>query len=147
MSMNAERLQQLIAAYGADPRRWPEAERDSGRALLAAGPDQDGPDWAVAVEAARDLDHRLWASPPPAVSVALRDRVLASAATAGLTPRRMRLWRDRLALVFGAGWAAAACAGVAAGIVLSAQISADASADAVLYQASQSTLDDSEMAG
>jgi len=139
--MNAERLQQLVAAYGADPRRWPEAERDAGRALLAAGPGD------ATVEAARDLDYLLWASPQPAVSMALRDRVLASAAAAGLTPRRVRLWRDRLALTFGAGWAVAACAGVAAGVLVSAQISADASADAVLYQASQSALDDSEMLG
>lgn len=140
--MNAERLTQLIAAYGADTRRWPEAEREAGRALMAAG---NAP--ASDLEAARDLDHLLWASPQPAVSMALRDRVLASAAAAGLTPRRVRIWRDRLALAFGAGWAAAACAGVAAGLVLSAQLSADSSADAVLYQASQLTLDDGEMAG
>lgn len=139
--MNAERLHELIAAYGADTRRWPEAEREAGRALLAAGQDD------TAVEAARDLDHLLWASPQPAVSMALRDRVLASAAAAGLTPRRVRIWRDRLALAFGAGWAVAACAGVAAGVLLSAQISADANADAVLYQASQLTLDDGEMVG
>lgn len=139
--MNAERLTQLIAAYGADASRWPEAEREAGRALLAALPD------TTPVEAARDLDHLLWASPQPAVSMALRDRVLASAAAAGLTPRRVRVWRDRLALAFGAGWAVAACAGVAAGVLLSAQISADASADAVLYQASQLTSDDGEMLG
>lgn len=139
--MNAERLQQLIAAYGADIRRWPEGEREAGRTLLATGQED------ATVEAARDLDHLLWASPQPAVSMALRDRVLASAAAAGLTPRRVRLWRDRLALTFGAGWAAAACAGVAAGVLLSAHIGADASADAVLYQAAQAGLDDSEMLG
>ncbi len=139
--MNAERLKQLIAAYGADARRWPEAEREAGRALSETDA------MSADLSEARDLDHLLWASPQPTVSMALRERVLASAAAAGLTPRRVKLWRDRLALAFGAGWAAAACAGVAAGVLFSAQISANASADAVLYQASQFTLDNSEMPG
>ena len=52
--MTVERLQQLIEAYGADSRRWPEAEREAGRALLATQPHQ-----ASAIEAARDLDHLL----------------------------------------------------------------------------------------
>ena len=33
--MNAKRLEQILAAYGAKPERWPEAERDQALALLA----------------------------------------------------------------------------------------------------------------
>lgn len=140
--MNEQRLQQLVDAYGGDLRRWPEAEREAAQALIKAAPEI-----AVRLDAGRQLDDLLFASRPPVVSRDLRDQVLATAMTAGPAPRRFRIWRDRLALVFGAGWAAAACAGVAAGFILSAQVSADASADAILYQASQSTLDDNELVG
>lgn len=34
-TMTLDRLQQLAAAYGADPRRWPESERDAAAALIA----------------------------------------------------------------------------------------------------------------
>jgi hypothetical protein len=34
MNMNIERLTQILAAYGAAPARWPEAERASAQALL-----------------------------------------------------------------------------------------------------------------
>ncbi len=33
--MNIERLQVILDAFGADPRRWPEAERDAALALIA----------------------------------------------------------------------------------------------------------------
>ncbi|MBI2585676.1 MAG: hypothetical protein HYW28_07355 [Rhodospirillales bacterium] len=52
--MNRLRLQRLIEAYGADPARWPAAERDAARALLAQTPD------AAAMRArARLLDEAL----------------------------------------------------------------------------------------
>ena len=62
----------------------------------------------------RDLDRLLDASPRLAPSAALRDRVLASALEAGLTPRAenwLARWHVGLRLTLGAGWAAAACAG------------------------------------
>jgi hypothetical protein len=49
--MTLERLRQLIAAYGADPRRWPDDERDSAEAFVAGS--------AIARDAmaqARELD-------------------------------------------------------------------------------------------
>lgn len=137
--MTDERLNMLIAAYGADPKRWPEAEREAGRARLA----QAGPDLAEA----RDLDRLLASSAAPAVSLSLNERVIAAGLGAQATPARIRLWRDRLFMAFGAGWAAAACAGVVAGVLVGGQIGAADRADAVLYQASQPTLDDSEMLG
>jgi hypothetical protein len=33
--MNLKRLEEILAAYGAKPERWPEAERSSALALLA----------------------------------------------------------------------------------------------------------------
>ena len=142
--MTADRFIALVSAYGADVRRWPDSERTAAQAFSAGQPDV-----ARAVLAEADaIDALLQASPMPQVSAALRDRVIASAADAGLKARKHgRLWLDRLALVFGAGWAAAACAGVAAGVIMTAHLTADAQADAVLYQASLLGVDDSEVLG
>jgi hypothetical protein len=142
-TMNAERLKQLAEAYGADKRRWPEAERKAAEALAAS----DGP-WADRLLFdARQTDAALDASRQPTVSMALRDRVIASAVAAGLSPRKARVFWDRLVLWFGAGWAAAACAGVIAGASLTPHLTADAQADAVLYQSSLSGVDDTEVLG
>lgn len=142
--MTAERFLALVAAWGAAPRRWPSAERAAADAFVAARPE-------VARQALSDadaVDALLQASPTPAVPAALRDRVLASAAGAGLRSRnRPRRWADRLALSLGVGWAAAACAGVVAGMALTGHISAAAEADAVLYQASLVPVDDVEVLG
>src|SRR5690606_1457714 len=37
-TMTRERFENLADAYGGDLRRWPEAEREAGRALAAADP-------------------------------------------------------------------------------------------------------------
>jgi len=142
--MTAERFLPLVAAYGADRRRWPEGERAAAEAFAAAHPEAAGP----ALAEADALDALLQCSPAPRVSMELRDRVLAAATTAGdRAGRAGRIWIDRLSLVFGAGWAAATCAGVAAGVMLTAHITADAQADAVLYQASLLGVDDTEVLG
>ena len=142
--MTAERFQALIAAYGADARRWPEAERDAARTFIATHPDAAG----VALAQADALDALLQASPMPQPSMALRDRVIASAAGAGLKVRREgRRWLDRLGLAFGAGWAVATCAGVVAGVMMTTHLTADAQAEAVLYQASLLGVDDTEVLG
>ena len=142
--MTAERFNALVSAYGADARRWPESERTAALAYMAAEPETGR---AVLVEADA-IDALLHAAPTPQVSLALRDRVIASAAELGLKARRNgRLWLDRLALVLGAGWAAAACAGVAAGVIMTGHLTADAQADAVLYQASLQGVDDTEVLG
>lgn len=142
--MTAERFNALISAYGADARRWPESERAAAQAFLAAEPAV-----ARALLAEADvIDALLHATPMPQVSTALRDRVIASAAGAGLTARKHgRVWLDRLALALGAGWAVAACAGVAAGIIMTSHLTADAQADAILYQSSLMGMDDTEVLG
>ena len=142
--MTAERFLALVAAYGADRRRWPGAERAAAEAFAAAHPETAGP----ALAEADDLDALLHRSPTPQVPMELRDRVLAAAAAAGgRAGRAGRVWIDRLSLAFGAGWAAATCAGVAAGVMLTSHLTADAQADAVLYQASLLGVDDTEVLG
>jgi len=142
--MTTERFLALVAAYGAAARRWPEAERAAGQAFAAAEPDFIAPALAEA-DAADALLHASRMTHP---SIALRDRVIASAAVAGLKARREgRRWLDRLALTLGAGWAAAACAGIVAGVMMTAYLTADVQADAVLYQASLLGVDDAEVLG
>lgn len=142
--MTSERFLELVQAWGADRRCWPEAERAAAEAFAAARPDVAGPAMAEADE----VDALLFASKTPLVSMELRDRVLAAAtqasAQAGRTGRR---WLDRLTLAFGAGWAAAACAGVVAGVLVAGHLTADLRADAVLYQATLSGVDDVEVLG
>jgi len=142
--MTAERFLALVAAYGADRRRWPDGERAAAEAFAAAHADLARP----ALDEADAVDALLHCSPTPQVSTALRDRVLAAAASAGdRAGRTGRLWIDRLSLAFGAGWAVATCAGVVAGVMLTSHVTADAQADAVLYQASLLGVDDTEVLG
>ena len=142
--MTAERFLALTAAYGADRRRWPEGERAAAEAFAAAHAERARP----ALDEADAVDALLHRSPTPQVSMALRDRVLAAATSAGGRAHRTgRLWIDRLSLAFGAGWAAAACAGIVAGVIMTGHFTADARADAVLYQASLLGMDDTELLG
>lgn len=136
--MTPERFEAIVEAYGADQRRWPQAEREAARVFVEAHGAVAGPILARADA----LDDLLFASPRPTPSAALEARVLAAAPKG-----RVRPWRDRLTLMFGAGWAAAACAGVAAGVMLTAHVTADVQADAVLYQASLGGVDDLEVLG
>jgi hypothetical protein len=142
--MTSERFLALVAAYGADARRWPAADRAAAERFAADDPARFAP--AVAEADATDaLLHASCVAPP---SMALRDRVIASAAEAGLKARREgRRWVDRLVLTLGAGWAAAACAGIVAGVMMTSYLTADAQADAVLYQASLLGVDDAEVLG
>jgi hypothetical protein len=142
--MTAERFLALIEAYGADARRWPDAERAAALAFAEARPEVA----RAALVEADAVDALLQEARAPAVSASLRDRVIASAAQAGLKARREgRRWLDRLALALGAGWAVAACAGVAAGVMMTSHLTADAQADAVLYQSSLLGVDDTEVLG
>jgi len=143
--MTSERFLALVAAYGADARRWPEAERAAARAFAAARPEAV----ADALAEADAADVLLHASGVAHPSTVLRDRVVASAADAGLIRARHegRRWLDRLALALGAGWAAATCAGIVAGVMMTTWLTADAQAEAVLYQAFLPGVDDAEVLG
>ena len=142
--MTAERFLALVPASAAARRPCPGPDRARAEAFAAAHPETAGP----ALAEADDLDALLHRSPTPQVPMELRDRVLAAAAAAGgRAGRAGRVWIDRLSLAFGAGWAAATCAGVAAGVMLTSHLTADAQADAVLYQASLLGVDDTEVLG
>lgn len=92
------RLMELIDAYGADPSRWPPAERSAATRLL------EDPAYAARLAEARVLDTALdrWTVKPP--SAALRAAVLPATA--------LRRARDRV------GWAAAGLAAAASGILI-----------------------------
>ena len=97
----------------------------------------------AALEEAAALDVLLDASPRPVPSAALAARILAAAPKA----REARAHLGRIFWFLGAGWAAAACAGVVAGVGLTTHLTADEQADAVLYQATLSGVDDTEVLG
>lgn len=135
MTMGLDRFEILIDAYGAEPGRWPPAERAEALALLAREPRAQ-----ALAQAAAELDGLLDRAPAPAPSDLLRHRVLATAPgrRAGISP---------LGWASGAGWAAAAAAGVLVGISLGEQMSQARQADAVLEQASVWSADEAEYVG
>ena len=76
MTMNRERFEQILDAYGADPRRWPETERAAALAFRDAHAGEE----AIALGEARQLDALLdVAREAPAPSDLLAARVLKSA--------------------------------------------------------------------
>ena len=87
ITMNQARFSELLDAYGADPQRWPAAERGPAQALLDASPEAT----RLRLQAALldDALDQYTLAPPPA---ALRQRLLSAA----LLPRQ-RSWRDSLA--------------------------------------------------
>lgn len=72
MTMTQERLAQLIAAYGADPARWPADERAAATTLLAATPSL-----TAQADSERSLDRLLDLATGPADTGSLADQVLA----------------------------------------------------------------------
>jgi hypothetical protein len=73
--MTAERFSELVNAYGADPRRWPEAERAAGLALAA----QASPEQRVQMAKAAQLDGWLAGHTVAAPGDALIARIVAEA--------------------------------------------------------------------
>ena len=92
-NMTPERLRHLLDAYGANPSRWPAAERDAMRALLA-----HSPGLARWQRQAAELDALLDRATLPAADRAF----MAGIADAGATP----LWRHWAASIwpFGPIW-------------------------------------------
>ncbi len=109
--LDADRIRALAEAFGAEPSRWPEADRAAALAWLEAHPGEG----AVLLAEARALDGLLeaWRLPQPAEP--LRQKVL------GPAPVVVRLARRRsflMTLGGGAGLAAACLAGVMAAPIL-----------------------------
>ena len=83
-AMDLQRLETLLDAYGADPARWPAAERAAALALLAIDPAAQA--W---LEKARQLDRaldRLPPAPAPAGDLAARIRAAARQQRAPAAP-------------------------------------------------------------
>lgn len=68
--MTLERFENLIAAYGAEPTRWPSDERAQAQEFLATSPEAQ-----AALTDARDLDTVLDAMPQMEVSAHFRDQM------------------------------------------------------------------------
>ncbi|MCR9270287.1 MAG: hypothetical protein NXH72_09895 [Hyphomonadaceae bacterium] len=75
LNMTAERVLELIEAFGAAPGGWPEAERAAARALLEAQPDL----FAAAIADARAVDDLLSEEVVPEPSLDLAQSILAQA--------------------------------------------------------------------
>lgn len=98
--MDRKRFEHLLDAYGADFRRWPEAERASAAAFAVARADE----LAAPIAEARALDAAFAAGAAAAAfDPALSARILAAAPKARPAPRRQGFAPL-------AGWALAACA-------------------------------------
>lgn len=96
--MTPERFRDLADIYGADPRRWPAAEREAALAFM-----RDNPYEAEAAFArAAALDEMLSVYSVAPVPAALRERIIASAPGS-----RRRIWRRA-----GLWWQAAGLAGL-----------------------------------
>jgi ferric-dicitrate binding protein FerR (iron transport regulator) len=121
--MDGQRFLSIVEAYGAEPRRWPAAEREAAEAFARTDPEAAG---ALAEAAA--LEAVLDASVPPQPSAATRRRILEAA------PRRRRSAMDLGWWISGAGLAAAGVAGVVFGTTLSAS-PADPQVQALLAEA------------
>ena len=123
-----ERFRDLVAAYGADPARWPERERVVALELL-----QRSPEARASLEEARDLDYLLELAPTTAVTPELQTRILA--AFPGKQPARSRfagifaaLLPDRPAWVPAAALALSLALGVGVGAYAPALAGLDTSA-------------------
>lgn len=90
-AMSLERLAVIVDAYGAEPRRWPAAEREAALALAATAPEA-----AALLAEARMLDASLDALPLPAAATASRRRV------AMPVPALPSRWQEFLGLL--GGW-------------------------------------------
>lgn len=127
-TMTPERFRQLADAYGAEPHRWPEAERAQALAYLA----ERGQAAERELFDARLIDLALDASPQPKVPDGLRAAVLA--AGAALPVRRpsvlAELFGGRPAWLPGVGLLTACALGVVVGLELTSVATRDLAADA-----------------
>lgn len=126
-----ERLAAVIAAYGAEPARWPEADRRDLAVLLAEG--------GAALAEAKALDRLLAAVPKAAPGEDYVSRVMARIEAEAATPAP-------LARAIGLGWSAAIP--LAAALILGAYLGAAGDLDPLLPAAvTGAEADDGDPAG
>ncbi|WP_345814565.1 hypothetical protein AAGS40_20320 [Paraburkholderia sp. PREW-6R] len=95
--MTPERFHQIVQAYGADPRRWPQHERAAGEAWARAHR-TEADSWLAQ---AAGIDALLAADKVEPPGAALQQRIIAGAPLRQPAAPRRRLW-----------WSGAAVAGV-----------------------------------
>lgn len=103
--MTPERFAELVDIYGAEPRRWPEAQRQSAVAFMENRPEEVEP----VLRAARKLDAILDRYVVPGPGARLIGVIMESAPLVRTAARRVQLWRQ------GASFAAVGLAGALAG--------------------------------
>ena len=108
--MTLERFHTLVEAYGADHRRWPQAEREEALDFQRRRPFEA----TVLLEVAERLDAALALSPQPAADARLALRIADTAPR-----RRLRL---RLGVREWAGFAGIGLAGAFAGAMVVAMV-------------------------
>src|SRR5258708_33747216 len=86
--MTPERFHQIVEAYGADPRRWPQQERAAAEAWAAAHRAEAG---ALLADAA-GIDAWLAADKVDPPGAALQQRVIGSAPVRRPSAPRRKLW-------------------------------------------------------
>jgi hypothetical protein len=84
------RLAEVLAAYGADPARWPAAERDEFMAHI-----ENAPDLQALLTEAREIDQVLASANTPAVPAGAAARLLARAGQQKSRPTVIPLDRAR----------------------------------------------------
>mgnify|MGYP000041118317 CR=1 FL=1 len=109
MTMSLDRFAELAEIYGGDVARWPEALRETARALLVAEPARLE---VVLADAAR-LDRLLDLAPAQFADAALLGRLIAAAPQPASAARR---WLAGAGAAVGLG--VAALAGVAVGVMI-----------------------------
>ena len=112
--MTAQRVLDLIDAFGAETGAWPEEERAAAEALIAAQPDQ----FQAAFEEARALDALLMEDVAPEPSAMLTEAILAAAPVA--RPAQNNPFQALVRVIFpqGTRWpAGAALASLLMGLV------------------------------
>lgn len=103
--MSPERFAELIETYGAEPRRWPEAQRNAATTWMEAHPEEA----ANTLRAARRLDEIMDRYVVPGPGAKLTAAIIEAAPPLRAAAHRMRLWRQ------GAGLAVLGFAGALAG--------------------------------
>lgn len=115
--MSLERFEDLAEIYGGDIARWPEGERETARALLAAQAERLAPVLAAAAQ----LDRLLDLAPAQSPSAALMGRLISAAPQPAGGGRR---WVAGLSAAL--GLSAAAFAGVFVGVAVERSPQAEA---------------------
>jgi len=109
--MELARFREILDTYGAEPRRWPRAEREPAEMLLA-----DSAEARELRDDAMSLDALLDLSAAPAPSAEMRVSILAAAQRSGWRLWLAEIWPLGPAWQPASAFAAAVLLGVAVGI-------------------------------